>query len=129
MEGLMASLFSVAEPAHHVTLIILIFLSIFSIAFILERWLAIKNMEDKNSNAKKVILESLQANDLKEISEYTRDKESLLGRGLAYGIRHAKEHGADGLEEVFNTYALIEKPELEKRLNFLATVGSNAPFI
>jgi biopolymer transport protein TolQ len=59
----------------------------------------------------------------------SRDKLTLEGRALAYGLRHVKEKGADGLEELFNSYSLIERPKLERYLNFLATVGSNAPFI
>lgn len=48
---------------------------------------------------------------------------------MAFGLRHVKNHGAEGLEEVFNTYALSERPEMERSLNFLATLGANAPYI
>ena len=40
-----------------------------------------------------------------------------------------KDSGSKGLEEVFNTYSLTERPDLERFLNFLATIGSNAPYI
>ncbi len=48
---------------------------------------------------------------------------------MSYGLRHVRERGPAGLEEIFTSYASIERPVLEKYLGFLATVGSNAPFI
>ena len=53
----------------------------------------------------------------------------MSSRALAMGIRHAKAQGSEGLAEVFNSFYLIEKPKLERNLTFLATVGSNAPFV
>ncbi len=44
-------------------------------------------------------------------------------------MKHLKTHGEKGFEEVFNTFVLTEKPELEKYLPVLATISSNAPFI
>lgn len=121
--------FMIAQIGHEATLWILILLSILSVAFIIERYLALSQVEKKSAAMSKQIHETLQSNSLKEIETLSRDKDSLEGRGLSYGLRHVKEHGAKGLEEIFNSYAQIERPELEKRLGFLATVGSNAPFI
>jgi len=53
----------------------------------------------------------------------------LEGRALTMGLRYIKDHGVQGLEEVFNSFALNERPELERYLNFLATIGSNAPYV
>ena len=63
------------------------------------------------------------------MEDLAKEKDSLEGQALTYALRHIKERGLQGVEEIFSSYALIEKPVLEKRLNFLATVGSNAPFI
>ncbi len=121
--------FLLAEIGHEVTLWLLVALSIISVAFIIERYVALSSIQKKSDSMKKMIQETLQANTLKDLLTLSTDRESIEGRGLSYGLRHAKEHGAKGLEEVFNSYAQTERPELEKRLNFLATVGSNAPFI
>lgn len=123
------NLFSVAQAGHQATLWLLILLSIFSIAFIIERFFALNGVSKKNESVKKMLQHALQANDLKEIEDMAKDRDSLIGKGLSYGLRHTKEHGTKGLEEIFTTYALTERPALEKRLSFLATVGSNAPFI
>ena len=121
--------FVIAQVGHEITLWILILLSIFSVAFIIERYLTLSKIRKKSQKVSQQIQETLQSNSLAEVEEIDRDRESIEGRALAYGMRHIKAHGANGLEEVFNTYAVTEKPKLEKFLNYLATVGSNAPFI
>jgi biopolymer transport protein TolQ len=121
--------FAIAQVGHEATLWILVLLSVISVAFIFERYVALKQVLKSSNNMTKKIQDALQGNSLKDIEDLARDKDTLEGRALAYGIRHSKEHGTKGLEEIFNSYAQIERPELEKRLNFLATVGSNAPFI
>jgi len=121
--------FLLAQAGHEATMWILIALSIISVAFIIERYVALSALGKKSAAVSKQIQETLSSNSLNELDQLARDRDSLEGRALAYGLRHAKENGAVGLEEIFNSYAQIERPELEKRLNFLATVGSNAPFI
>lgn len=121
--------FLIAETGHEATLWLLIILSILSIAFILERLISIRRVRNSSSKITARLRETLQSNNLAELEELSRDRETLEGRALAYGLRHAKENGSAGLEEIFNTYAQTERPKLERYLNFLATVGSNAPFI
>lgn len=121
--------FIIAKIGHEATLWILVILSILSVAFIIERFIALSQILKKSNSMKSQIQETLLSNSLKSIDELSRDKDSLEGRALSYGLRHTKEHGAKGLEEIFNAYVQVERPELEKHLNFLATVGSNAPFI
>lgn len=121
--------FVIAEFGHEVTLWLLVSLSILSIAFILERWFALRVIKASSQRVANRIRETLQSHNLSDIEEISRDRESFEGRALTYGLRHIKESGPAGLEEIFNSYALVERPKLERYLNFLATVGSNAPFI
>lgn len=121
--------FAIAEFGHEFTVWILLALSVLSLTFILERYFSLRKAKSDSQKVALQINETLQSAQLTEIEELARDKQTLEGRGLAYGLRHAKEHGAEGLEEIFNAYSLIERPRLEKHLGFLATVGSNAPFI
>src|SRR5690606_17153596 len=118
-----------AKLGHNGTLWLLVILSIFSLAFILERFLTLRGVLAKSEAMTKQLQETLQSNSIREFDTITPDRESFVGRAVAYGLRHTKEHGSKGLEEVFSAYTLNERPELEKHLNFLATVGSNAPFI
>lgn len=121
--------FQIAEFGHDVTLWILILLSIFSLAFILERYVTLSKVSKESDKTSEKIRDMLKANQLSEVEDLAKDKNSLEGQAISYALRHIKERGLAGLEEIFSSYALIERPLLEKRLNFLATVGSNAPFI
>ena len=44
-------------------------------------------------------------------------------------MKYLKVHGEKGFEDIFNTFILTEKSDLEKFLPVLATISSNAPFI
>ena len=123
------NMFAMAQVAHSVTLYLLIFLSVLSLAFILERFFTLTRIKNSSAKISEQLREMLQSNNLGDLEAMGRDRKSLEGRGLSYGLRHAHEKGLPGLEEIFSAYALNERPNLEKYLSFLATVGSNAPFI
>ncbi len=119
--------FTIAQIGHDATLWILVVLSIFSLAFIIERWLTLNKLSAQSKNINKKISSTLLSNNLSDIENLNQD--SLEGEAISCGLAHIKNHGSDGLPEIFETYSLNKKPFLEKYLNFLATVGSNAPFI
>lgn len=121
--------FAIAQVAHDVTLGLLILLSILSLAFILERAFTITKVKRETALISERLRELMQSNNLAELEDIGKNRKSLESRGLSYGLRHAHEKGVAGLEEIFSAYALNERPQLEKYLSFLATVGSNAPFI
>lgn len=122
-------LFNIAQGGAEAILWLLLVLSVVSVAMIVERWLSLRQVRGDSNRIKARLREALQSHNLNEIEEIGRERDSLEGRALAYGLRHVKDNGAAGLEEIFNSYALLERPQLERSLNFLATVGSNAPFI
>jgi biopolymer transport protein TolQ len=121
--------FAIAQVGHEATLWLLVLLSVLSVAFILERFFVLRGVESNAESLATKIQNALQSNHLEEIEDLAKDRDTLLGKALSQGLRHSKSYGANGLEEVFNSYALMEKPALERRLGFLATVGSNAPFV
>ena len=108
---------------------LLLLTSVLSIAIIIERFISLRRIYQKNMEFREQARELLQSDSLGEIRDLAKTKDSLPGRALAYGLRHVKSQGSQGLAEVFNSYLIIEKPRLERNLNFLATVGSNAPFV
>lgn len=122
-------IFTVAQHGAEAILWLLLFLSIISIGMILERWIALRSIQSASKRIRSRIREALQSNSLADVEDMGKDRDSLEAKALAYGLRHAKENGANGLEEIFNTYVLLERGQLEKYLSFLATIGSNAPFI
>lgn len=121
--------FAIAMVAHEVTLWLLILLSVLSLAFILERFFTLTRVKNDSAKVSERLREVLQSNNLTELEDVAKDRNSLEGRALTYGLRYVRTSGVPGLEEIFTAYALNERPRLEKYLGFLATVGSNAPFI
>lgn len=123
-------LFGIAQGGAEAILWLLLALSVVSIGLIIERWFALRQVAIRSNRVKGRLRDALQSNNLDELEELGKDRDSLEGRAIAYGLRHVKESGsASGLSEIFNSFALLERAALERSLNFLATVGSNAPFI
>ena len=121
--------FILSQGGAEALLWLLLFTSVLSIGMIIERFLSLRKIHQKNMEFRNQAQELLQSDCLDEIVDLAKYKDSLPGRALAYGLRHAKTQGHQGLAEVFNSYLMIEKPKMERNLNFLATVGSNAPFV
>lgn len=122
-------IFTVAHLADQVVLWILLVLSVLSIGMILERYFALKKISAESQRVRARIKLALQSNSLDDVEDLAKDPNSVEGRAAGYAMKHMRESGSRGLEEIFNTFALTERPELEKFLGFLATVGSNAPYI
>ena len=121
--------FAIAQVAHEVTLWLLIALSVLSLDFILESFFTLCRVRRECQKVSDRLREALSSNNLSELEEISRDKNTLEGRALSYGLRHVRDKGVDGLEEIFSSFAAMERPILDRHLGFLATVGSNAPFI
>lgn len=110
-------------------LYLLIILSIVSIAIIIERFIALSAILKDSQKVTERAKEALKANDLKVLEDLSKNHDSLEGRVLSHALRHLDSRGNQGIEELMSGYVLMEKPNLEKNLGFLATLGSNAPFI
>ncbi|PIT99640.1 MAG: tolQ protein [Bdellovibrionales bacterium CG10_big_fil_rev_8_21_14_0_10_45_34] len=126
-------IFSSAQNGAEFILWFLLLLSVVSLTFIIERAISLRSARQSSLRFRKRVEEILQANQLKDLEELSRDRESLEGRALAYAIRHMESSNPasneNGIEEVFNSFILSQRPYLERYLGFLATVGSNAPFL
>ena len=122
-------IFAFAHVADQVVLWILVVLSIISLGMILERFFALRKVASNSAKIRARIRMALQSNSVEDFEDLARDPNSIEGRSAGYALRFMKDSGTRGLEEVFNTYALTERADLEKFLGFLATVGSNAPYI
>ncbi|MDZ4660080.1 MAG: MotA/TolQ/ExbB proton channel family protein [Pseudomonadota bacterium] len=121
--------FTIAQSGAEFILWILVILSVLSVALILERFFALRIALKNTQKIQGRVREALQSNNIDEIEEMGKNKDSIEGRALGYGLRHVKQSGSKGLVEVFNSFILSERPKLERSLTFLATVGSNGPFI
>jgi biopolymer transport protein TolQ len=122
-------IFAIAQVADQAVLMILVILSVISIGMILERFFFLRSVTKQSAGVRAQVKEALQSNSLNDVEKISKSQATVEGRALSYAMKHIKESGSQGLEEAFNSYALVEKPELERFLSFLATVGSNAPYI
>jgi biopolymer transport protein TolQ len=122
-------IFAIADVADQAVLYVLILLSIVSIGMILERFFSLRSVSKDSRQIRSRVRMALQTHSLDEVESIAKNPEALEGRALAIAMKHIKENGEAGLEELFNSYASSERPELEKYLSFLATIGSNAPYI
>ncbi len=122
-------IFSIAHYADQVVLIVLAAMSVVSVAMIFERWWFLRKLSNESSRIRMQIKNSLKEGTIEDFEVVAKDLNSIEGRAANQALKHYKNKGEAGLSEVFNTFILTEKPELEKFLPFLATVASNAPFI
>lgn len=122
-------IFAIAHLADQVVLGILLVLSVASIGMILERFFALRKISNESQRVRGRIKLALQSNSLEDVEDLAKDHASIEGRAASYAMKHMRDAGSKGLEEVFNTFSMTERPEMERFLGFLATVGSNAPYI
>jgi biopolymer transport protein TolQ len=122
-------IFSIAHYADAGVLYLLIVLSFASLFIIAERYWRLNKIA-KISARERMKLETLLDNgQVAEINELELEPGSLESRMMIRAHNHLVKNGSKGLEESFTTFVQFEQPKLERSLTFLATVGSNAPYI
>ncbi len=122
-------IFAAAHLIDQAVLWILVVLSIVSIGIIFERFFVLRRITLSSRRVRERIKIALQGNNIDEIEELAKDQTCIEGLAAKFALRHMKQTGSKGLEEAFNSFLLNQKPELERSLGFLATIGSNAPYI
>ncbi|HPI39321.1 MAG TPA: MotA/TolQ/ExbB proton channel family protein [Pseudobdellovibrionaceae bacterium] len=122
-------IFAVAHYLDQSVLALLVILSVVSIAIILQKYFSLKKVHADSEKVRARVKLALHSNSIDDIEDISRDISSLEGRAANYALKFMKDSGSRGLEEIFNSFILSERPELESSLGFLATIGSNAPYI
>lgn len=122
-------LFKIAEASAQGILVFMGLLSIVSVAIMIERFFALSRISSSSSGMAEGFKSLIETQDLEKIAQLSAEKQALEGRALGYGLHHVKNHGLAGLDELFNSYKTIERRALEKNLNILGTIASNAPYV
>lgn len=122
-------IFAVAHYADQFVLIILLIMSIVSIAMIFERFITLRKAASESARVRNRLKLALQTGSVQDFEDIAKDPSSLEGRAASYAIKYYKQNGEKGFEEIFNSFLLSERSELERFLPVLATISSNAPFI
>jgi biopolymer transport protein ExbB len=121
--------FAVAHYADQAVLILLMLLTVMAIYLIVDRYFVLQAVASQNKQSQKA-MQSALLNQKYEMVETMAKQNSNLPENVCYvALNHYKQYGEKGLDEVFRSLVMIEKPKLERSLGFLATVGSNAPYI
>jgi biopolymer transport protein ExbB len=125
----METLFQIAEASANGILYLMAVLSVISVAIMIERHVALKGISNSSAQMAKGLRQAIETQELNQLEKFSEDQQSIEGRALNHGLKFVKKNGANGLDELFNSYKTIEKPGLEKNLNMLGTIASNAPYI
>jgi biopolymer transport protein ExbB len=120
--------FALAGGLDLVVLYLLLLLSITSIALIIERFLTLKKISQASQESQVLLRKALETSNFGLVKEL-KGSTSLEARTISVILEYYKKRSDQGLDELFNSHVLSIKPQLERYLNFLATIGSNAPYI
>lgn len=125
----METLFKIAEASAQGILYLMGLMSVISISIMIERYFALKKIASSSSSMATGFRSVIENQKIEQITEMSGNNKSLEGKALGYGLVFVKNHGMNGLDELFNSFKTIEKPVLEKNLNLLGTIASNAPYV
>lgn len=107
---------------------LLIALSVASVAVMAERWLTYRSLANIDADLLQPVDEALADNDIRKAKQLVQKAASPGARLLRRMLQRAS-HGPKAAATVLEGSVGEERLRLEKRLSFLGTVGSNAPFI
>jgi biopolymer transport protein TolQ len=125
----METLLKIADMGAHGILYFMAFASVLSVSIMIERYFSLRKLSRSSSAIALDFKKMLEKEDLDGITNLSKSSDSLEGKALGYGLTFVKKYGIDGLDELFNSFKTIERPALEKNLNLLGTIASNAPYV
>jgi len=106
----------------------LIILSLVSVAVMIERFLFFRHHAIDVTSVRVDFSRLLADGDLQGAATYLEKFDSLETNTVLFGLRDYAR-GPDAVEHLLAAAARKERARYERRLSFLATVASNAPFI
>ena len=110
----MEVLFKIAEASAHGILYLMGVLSVVSVAIMIERYLSLKKVSSSSSTMAKEFRNVIGSQDISKIENLSKNLGSLEGQALGYGLNYVQRHGAEGLDELINSFKSVERPLLEK---------------
>ncbi len=125
----MESMYQFAEASANFILYFMGFLSIVSLAIMIERFLSLRKISKSSKEIGVKFQEIINTQDISKMKELTTYNDSMESRALGYGINYLNKNSEDGIDELFSSYKTMEKPKLERNLYILGTIASNAPYI
>jgi biopolymer transport protein ExbB/TolQ len=109
-------------------LYLLLALSVISIGVIVDRWLYFRRLRDPGRGLRDRIAKALQRGDLSEAERLLASSKTVEARVVAQAL--AWRHGGPrAVADALDSELAVARAEIERGLNFLGTIGNNAPFI
>ena len=121
--------FIVSQLGHEITLWVLFILSVISIAILLERFFFLRHWKKSSSLACKEIKQAIESGQPEWIKNIHLTFENVNKNASTQFLALYFEKKPHMIPQVFRSFISAQKAQLEARLSFLATIGSNAPFI
>ena len=106
----------------------LLLLSIFSLAVIMEKFWALRRKRGEVGEIARNVVAALKKGDRRVIEHLLQNDHSAPAQVALKAIRLIKDNGVD-LEDALSIALSEEKVGLESRIAILGTLGSNAPFV
>ncbi len=110
------------------TLVILMFLSMLSVTFALERWWYFRSASGKADEVLGGVRKHLEGGKPEAAAAWCQKQSSAVAQVVGYGLLHAGRSRKD-LEELMISKLKEERVKLERYLAILGTLGNIAPFI
>ncbi len=109
-------------------LYLLIILSVLSIATMVERFIFFRRRTERADELHQLLAKSLDADDLDGAAKLLEKRPSYEARVAREALRWAPS-GAEAMADAVDSELGRAKKDLERGLNFLGTLGNNAPFV
>lgn len=109
-------------------LYLMLALSVVSVAIMVERALFFVRIRENLESLATNLGRALSLNDVESAKRLVAASPSAESAIVAAGLSRV-EHGAAAVEEAMSGASAVQRLRLERRLGFLGTLGSNAPFV
>ncbi|MBN2804762.1 MAG: MotA/TolQ/ExbB proton channel family protein [Deltaproteobacteria bacterium] len=127
-EGLIHTMLSLPLFKAEWVLLLLILLSLVSVAIMVERYVFYKRHSIKIDEVKDSFSKFLNDGDFEGAAKYLAGFDSLETNVVLFGLK-SHQLGPESVEDLLGGGAQMEQARYDKWLSFLATIAANAPFI
>ena len=122
-------IFAIAHYVDQGVLYLLLALCFMSLIMIVERFSFLQKRIRHSRERQAQLKEILETQNYAKLETMATEMNEVEDRAIHMSLEHFKKFGESGVEEIFKYVSQSEKPKYEKFLGFLATVGSNGPYI
>lgn len=109
-------------------MVLLLFLSLFSIASIVERFFILRRKRHRLDRLDQIIGPLIRENSTSRIREVLKQEDEPVLHS-AFSANNGAPRDRETMEKIITSELGRERVRLERRLTFLGTLGNNAPFI